>query len=396
MDLVPTPLQVLAAAGNVAHRVLRGSVADLRPMPRTLVDDGEHHELHHYHPDPDVPALGDPVLLVPPPTVPSLCFDLRRSCSLVEHLVGSGRPVYVVEHGDVDLRDRDLGPDRWVSEVLPAAVKAVAREHRDRPVHVVGWSLGGTLALLAAADDPDLPLASLSVLAAPVDVAEVPMLAPERPLLDLGSGRGTLTRAYRALGAAPAPGVLRWAVLPVQRLVSTPIALAIHLDDADFLAQVEAVDRLRSRVGPYRGRAFGRLHHRFVRGNTLRQGTIALDGRSVSLADVRAPVLLLAGTTDVIAPLPAVRAALPLLSGASEVRFEIVPGGHLGMLTGRDARDGTWPVLDAWFDETGATGPKRSPRPTPSATRASGPRRDTIGSNTSRRYGSQSSRSLAR
>ena len=42
---------------------------------------------------------------------------------------------------------------------------------------------------------------------------------------------------------------------------------------------------------------------------------------------------------------------MPLLSGAAEVRFEIVPGGHLGMLTGRAARATTWRVLDEWVGQ---------------------------------------------
>ena len=41
MDLVPKPDQVVTAAGNVAHSLLYGGLADLRPMPRTLIDDGE-------------------------------------------------------------------------------------------------------------------------------------------------------------------------------------------------------------------------------------------------------------------------------------------------------------------------------------------------------------------
>jgi polyhydroxyalkanoate synthase len=37
---------------------------------------------------------------------------------------------------------------------------------------------------------------------------------------------------------------------------------------------------------------------------------------------------------------------VPLLRNSHEVRFEIVPGGHLGMLTGRAARRTTWVVMD--------------------------------------------------
>ena len=64
MDLIPKPDQVVSAAGNVAHRLVYGSLADLRPMPRTLIDDGTLREVYHYRPAAGVHAHGDPVLLV--------------------------------------------------------------------------------------------------------------------------------------------------------------------------------------------------------------------------------------------------------------------------------------------------------------------------------------------
>ena len=57
-------------------------------------------------------------------------------------------------------------------------------------MHVVGWSLGGIFALLAAAADPDLPIASLTVVGSPVDVSQVPLVAPLRPLAHLGRRPG--------------------------------------------------------------------------------------------------------------------------------------------------------------------------------------------------------------
>src|SRR5574339_781796 len=118
MALIPKPDQVVSAASNVAHKVLYGGVADLRPMPRTLIDDGTLREVYHYRPRGGVKESGDPVLLVTPLAAPALCFDLRRGCSLVEHLVTQGRPTYVVEYGQVSLKDRGLGVEHWVSEVV--------------------------------------------------------------------------------------------------------------------------------------------------------------------------------------------------------------------------------------------------------------------------------------
>jgi polyhydroxyalkanoate synthase len=449
MDLVPKPDQLVSAASNVAHMVLYGGLADLRPMPRTLIDEGTLRELYHYRPAAKVQEQGDPVLLVTPLAAPALCFDLRRGCSLVEHFVGSGRPTYLVEYGRVSFKDRNLGIEHWVDEVVPSAIREVSAHAGGRPVHVIGWSLGGVFALLTAADSPDLPIASVTAVGSPVDVKQVPLVAPLRPLLNITDGRGAITRAYRAMGGAPKP-LVTWAfqLSSFQKLVTKPLAIATHLDDEDFLAQLEAVDRFTANMIAYPGRTFGQLYHRFVRGNELVHGTLDFDDRVIELANVTAPVLVFGGATDGIAPIPAVKAVVPLLTGARDVRFEIVPGGHLGMLTGRAARGTTWRVMDEWVgqwstdEETPAKPPKKaaakkptakqstakqstakqstakqstakkqpaqkSARKTPAKTPAKktaakktaatkAATRESIGANPTRRYGSAGSRSLAR
>ena len=428
MDLIPKPDQLVAAAGNVAHTVLYGGLADLRPMPRTLIDDGELREVYHYRPDRDVPATGDPVLLVTPLAAPALCFDLRRGCSLVEHLVSQGRPTYLLEYGQVSFKNRSLGVEHWVDDVLPDAVRAVHEHSGGRGVHLVGWSLGGIFTLLVAADRQDLPIASITVVGSPVDVTKVPLVAPVRPLLNLTQGRGAITRAYRALGGIPQP-LVNWAftAASAQKVVTKPLAVLTHLDDTDYLAQLEAVDRFRANMFAYPGRTFGQLYHRFVKGNALAQGSMEVGDRTIDLAAITVPTLVFAGNTDGIAPLPAVRAVVPLLTGAPQVRFEVVPGGHLGMLTGRAARGTTWTVIDEWVDEWSAgvvkparrkapakksaarkapakkapakkTAARKAPAPAKNAPAKKAPAKKaspaTIGSNPTRRYGSAGSRAL--
>lgn len=423
MDLIPKPDQLVAAASNVAHKVFYGGLADLRPMPRTLIDDGELREVYHYRPT-RVTESGDPILLITPLAAPALCFDLRRGCSLVEHLVTEGRRTYLVEYGAVSFRNRSLGMEHWIDEVLPEAVRAVSEHAGGRPVHLVGWSLGGIFTMLTAADRPDLPIGSLTIVGSPVDVKKVPLVAPMRPLLNLTEGRGLITRSYQAMGGAPKP-LVRWAfqLSSVQKLVTRPLAVATRLDDTDFLAQLEAVDRFMDNMIAYPGRSFGQLYHRFIKGNALATGEMELGGRTIRLADITAPVLVFGGATDGIAPIPAVRAVEPLLERAREVRFEIVPGGHLGMLTGRAARGTTWQVIDEWTTQWSSdAAPRRTPtrkaaakKPAAAAKKAPAKRtaaastgktarkpakeaasRESIGANRSRRYGSAGSRALSR
>jgi polyhydroxyalkanoate synthase len=299
-----------------------------------------------------------------------------------------------VEYGQVSFRNRSLGIEHWVEEVVPAAVAEVSKHAGGRPVHLVGWSLGGIFSMLTAADRPDLPIASVTVVGSPVDVSQVPLVAPLRPLLNVTDGR-LLTPVYQVMGGAPRP-LVRWAfqLSSFQKLITKPLAVATHLDDADFLAQLEAVDRFTANMSAYPGRSFGQLYHRFVRTNVLSTGRYELADRTVDLAAITVPVLVLAGATDGIAPVNAVKAVVPLLTGSAEVRFEIVPGGHLGMLTGRAARGTTWRVLDEWVGQWST--PDKAKRRSKAVAKKSAGSTDTIGSNPTRRYGSAGSRSLAR
>ena len=166
-----------------------------------------------------------------------------------------------------------------------------------------------------------------------------------------------------------------------------------------------------------------------------------LSGHEIDVAEITAPVLIFAGNTDGIAPINAVKALVPLLRKAHEVRFEIVPGGHLGMLTGRAARATTWVTMDEWIEQYSTpddrpakrrtagkkAGSKATPRTAPKApakkaaktahdeagrevreteagpqaasSKSSGkvsPDRSAIGSNPERRFDSASSRNLTR
>jgi pimeloyl-ACP methyl ester carboxylesterase len=230
MRLIPTPSSVQVAAANPVDRALSGHLADVRPMPRTLVDEGPQHAVSHLHSqDQDPAAL--PVLLMPPLAAPASAFDPRRGCSLAEHLVVTRRPTY-----------------------------------------------------------------------------------------------------------------------------------------REFLEQVEAVDRFTANMAAYPGRTFGQLSHRFIRANDLHNGSLDLGGRRIELAEVRVPVLVIAGRDDTIAPQRAVSRMVELLPHAPQVEDEVLPGGHLGVLTGRRARSAAWPRIDRFLAEHDRVPARR--RRAPSATAA--------------------------
>jgi polyhydroxyalkanoate synthase len=134
----------------------------------------------------------------------------------------------------------------------------------------------------------------------------------------------------------------------LDKRITKPLTLLRNIDDRELLAHIEAVDDYMAHMLAYPGRTFGQLYHRFFRVNDLADGRVELEdgGRLVDLADVSVPVLVVAGSTDVLAPREAVEHVVDLLPGSPDVRFETAKGGHLGVLTGRSAHRTTWRHLD--------------------------------------------------
>ena len=346
--------------------MLGEGLADLRRMPSTVIDEGPQRTLHRYHPAEAAPRRRRrraPVLLVPPLAAPAVCFDLRRGCSVAEHLVLGGPP---------DLprrlrRDRVRRP-RAGSRALDRRRRAARGPGRGGgcgrpPCRLVGWCLGGILSLLALAADAKLPVASVAMIASPFDFSKVPLVAPLRPIAAVTRGAG-ITQLYRLLGGAPAPLVKRgYQMAGIDKYLMKPWTVLSNLHDRELLAQIEAVDAFMDRMHAYPGRTFGQLYHRFFRTNDLADGRFAVTGGTLDLADVRVPVLSVAGRGDGIAPVAACHHVEALLPNA-RVELATAPGGHLGVLTGRRAAASTWRTLDEFLDASRpATRRARKPKP---------------------------------
>ncbi len=146
---LPRPDRLGDAAANAWDMVLRGGVADLRRTPARIIDEGPKRTVYRYltPDDEDVPPRPGalPVLFVPPLAAPTLCFDLRRGCSMAEHMLTLGHRTYLLEYGDIAFSDRDLGLEHWVEEIIPTAVRAVSEDAGGAPVQLVGWCLGGIM-----------------------------------------------------------------------------------------------------------------------------------------------------------------------------------------------------------------------------------------------------------
>ena len=366
---LPSLEDAVNAGANAWDMYAGSGVARMHPTPQAIVDEGPQRTVYRYLRRGWSPSHCAPVLLVPPLAAPAWCFDLREGCSLAEHLLGRGYPGYVVDYGAISFSDRALGLEHWVDDVIPNAIEAVVRDSGRDEIQLVGWCLGGIMALLAAAARQDLPVRSVAMIASPFDFAEVRMMAPIRRLASL-TGGALGTTLYKMLGGAPAPLVsLGFRATALDRYVTKPLVLAQHMHDRDWLAHSQAVDEYMANMLAYPGRTFGQLYHQFFRVNEIAGGQVTLGDRQIDLANINVPVLAVGGQGDVLAPVDAVHHIGSLLPGSPDVRLETAPGGHLGVLTGRSAVRSTWIFLDEFLADYDLPGdalsasPPAPPRP---------------------------------
>jgi len=116
-------------------------------------------------------TLAPPILLVMSLVSKPYVLDLRPGNSFVEALVSRGFDVYMLDWGIPDATEAQNSFETYCDHYIPLACAAAMRASGIDEIHVFGYCLGGVLALIFAAGHPEIPLRTLSLLAAPIDFA---------------------------------------------------------------------------------------------------------------------------------------------------------------------------------------------------------------------------------
>ncbi len=339
------------AVVNLWDFLVKGGIADTTRTPSEVIDSGRTRELHRYEKAKGVRSKGLPVLLVPPLGSQASCFDLRRGLSLAEDFVAKGRPTYLVDYGPLTGADRKVGLEHFINDVLPPAIRKVSEDAGGRDVHLVGWCMGGLLSICTTAVYPDLPIRSIGMVASPFDTSKIPSLKAVRTIAKVTDGR-IIGTALKAAGSVPAPLVslgFKATALPVY--LKKPRTLWTRREDREFLGQVQAVDSIMNNMLAYPGRATLQVYQRMALRNELATGKVQGPNHLVDLAEIRVPVMNVAGQTDVLVPVAAAHHVGSLLPNSPDVRLPVAPGGHLGVLTGSKAPTTTWADLHAFLGD---------------------------------------------
>ncbi len=279
-------------------------------------------ELIQYSPSTEK-VRAEPILIVPAWIMKYYVLDLSPENSLVRYLVDEGYTVFMISWKNPGPEDRELGFDDYRRLGVLSAVDVIQKIAPNRGIHGVGYCLGGTLLGVTAASlatNTEDPFASLSFFASQFDFTEAGELMLfitesqvsfledvmwEQGFLDTSQ----MTGAFQMIRSND----LIWSRIEHDYLMGERRPMN------DMMAWNADTTRM-----PYR------MHSEYLRhfflNNDLAEGRYRVDGRVVSISNIRLPIFSLATTKDHVAPWRSVFKVHMLAD--TEVTFLLTSGGH--------------------------------------------------------------------
>jgi polyhydroxyalkanoate synthase subunit PhaC len=326
--------------------MLEGAKADTGQTPKEVIWTKNKAKLYHYEPmvEKHFPV---PILIVYALINRPYVLDLMPGNSFVEYMVKHGFDVFMLDWGTPGDEDQKLTFEDYVLDYIPRAVKKVLRSAKAEEISLLGYCMGGTMTAMYSALFPDKPLRNLVLLTAPID------FTPD----DMGMfGLMTSPKYFNpdhvaeAFGNIPADFIDTGnrMLKPVTNYVGTYVTMWDRIMQGKSMDTWLAMNKWVNDGIPFAGAAFRQWIREFYQQNKLVKGEIMLRGRRVDLSNISCPILSVAGSKDHICSLPQAQAIKRVVS-SKEVDFHVVDAGHIGLMTGSDAKKDVWPTLLNWL-----------------------------------------------
>lgn len=265
----------------------------------------------------------EPILIIPAWIMKYYILDLSPHNSMVKWLVEQGHTVFIISWRNPDKEDRNLGMDDYYRMGAMSALDAISEQLPKTKIHLMGYCLGGTLAMITAAAiarEGDKRLKSLTLLAAQGDFTEagemmlfvsentVPFL--ENMMWDKGyldtkqmAGSFQMLRTYDLI----------WSKIVQDYMHGTRRGMI------DLLAWNADATRM-----PYK------MHSEYLEklflNNDFAAGRFTVEGHHVAPANIHVPTFAVSTEKDHVAPWPSVYKTHLMIN--ADIVFVLTKGGH--------------------------------------------------------------------
>ena len=337
---------LVRASMEEVHRINVALASMLSPKvgqtPRTLIWTKNKAQLYRYDRPAQVPVqYRTPLLIVYALINKPYIFDLIPQRSFIGYLVNKGIDVYLLDWGIPGPEDKHLCFDDLVLEYLPQVVQQVLEVSGEERLHMLGYCIGGILAILYAALHPDAPLSTMILLATPVDFSPAGVLGTW-----LHPRSFDVDKLVDAMGNIPPAFIFAGARL--LSLVGASAMFEEFATDEQASSVWQAISLWATDGVPFPGEAFRQWVKDFYQSNKLIKDQLTLARKPAYLANIAIPILNIGAQQDHLVPPSHIKPLFKKVS-STEKELVIVPGSHFALAIGQQAVRNLWPRELDWL-----------------------------------------------
>ncbi|MFN3818517.1 alpha/beta fold hydrolase [Blastomonas sp.] len=277
-----------------------------------------------------VARVGDPkVVFVPSPINAPEVLDMDADSSLMGWLARNGIESALVDWGATTPADRDDTLDTLAMDRLLPLLQLL-----PGPVHLVGYCLGGLVAMAAACH---IDVRSLTLIATPWKFSGY----DAKRRAELGRMWAHHRPTCEQMGLVPMEVMQHgfWTLSP-DKLVEKYLKFGAMEPDSAEAQRFVAIEDWANGGEPLPFALGAQLFERLYGDNITGTANWTVGGVSISAQNVSGPIMEFSSASDAIVPL----ACSPDLPGR-----QVLASGHVGMVVGSSAPKRLWPMLKRWI-----------------------------------------------
>jgi len=278
---------------------------------------------------PDRETTAPQIVFVPSPINAPHVLDMDADCSLMGWLAAAGLPSGLIDWGPTSPDQRGDALDSYVTDrLLPLLSQLPA------PVHLVGYCLGGLIAMAAACHAQVL---SLTLIATPWHFGGY-QTARRKELADMWAMHRPVCQQ---IGMVPMEVMQHgfWTLSPA-KLIEKYLKFGAMPADSAGARRFVAIEDWANGGEPLPFALGEQLFEKLYGDDMTGTAKWTVGAVQVGAQNVRGPVLEIASASDAIVPL----ACSPDLPGR-----QVLASGHVGMVVGSSAPRTLWPMLKQWI-----------------------------------------------
>ncbi|RKL65651.1 hydroxyalkanoic acid synthase [Salipaludibacillus neizhouensis] len=255
-------------------------------------------------------------------------LDLAPGMSMIETFTDQGYDVYLLDFGRPGYEDKDVSLDDYIMSYIKTGVDRALRHAQTTEMSMVGYCLGGTLAVIYTAIINE-SIKNLILFAPPLDFSSYDVFPNWFQVLKNDSS--SVDQLLNDYGMIPSKFIntgLRLATSPFT--ISSKLASLTPSRSEKTNVKRQLVNEWLSSHIPFSALTLRQLMDDLGGKNKLMENKLKIQGQTVYLSNLKANLLVISTTDDLIVP---EKLTYPIMNKVSSIdkTYKRVKGGHISL-----------------------------------------------------------------